>query len=863
MTNTLRCPQCQQPHRAEAKFCDTCGFALESNPVKTLPLDPSRIPGALTQTDSFIGRIIESRYQIIELLGEGAIGRVYRAQHLLIERKVAIKFLHKKYVTDETALKRFQREAYAAASIKHHNVVEIYDFHGPEAEDVSAYIVMELVGGQSLRALLEAEGRLPITRAVALMCEICKGVGAAHRQEVIHRDIKPENVIVGLDEEGSETVKVLDFGLAKLRETNEPGITLPGILLGTLLYMSPEQCRGEALDARSDVYSLSTVLYEMITGAAPFDGADSIWNKHQEAPPPAFPEELDVPIELQAIIFRGLAKSADERPRGATEFLSELQGAVTRQVAKPNEQTPPKKRKFKSSSISVRLHGVNHPDALTLPGRFDFGVITVNPEEIDPVREVLELKTRHPFQSARGHIYYWGAVRTLEGDLAYVVHGATGGNKRDASELVREMAHRFDPDFMLVLGTAVGLQTGNRKMGQVVYSRLVRSSGNRGYVRPNLEEFEEARNLPPDESLIGLADRVAHVNEWQRALRGNKRTIRPPDHKSLSSIAAVKTEIFSGPDGYEDFDAPLFRALRQYCPRVTTVSLEGAATLLSALLQIVQQGRTMGYLVINGIADLVDDVASATERRKRNQDWARYASGASAAFARSLIERWGRDARRHTNIPAKYTQDLVGPVLLNDRALVVHHLHPEKYSELCRKYSDANTRKVFTVCAFEPMYFIRKLQEVCLRPLELEEKEFLEIADGVFPHFAAFRELANQGIEVTRIVLAEDSYEHWNERNKEALELFVRLNGSVDCYVSEVLRLRNDHNLYHMTDHVVFNSSLLLDYYHESQTLIMTYEERGPMHDEFTKFENHFRDNKHAEKLYRPLNHLARPVTPS
>jgi serine/threonine protein kinase len=225
-------------------------------------------------------------------------------------------------------VERFRREARAAAMIRHPNVVSIYDFNDAE----EAYIVMELVEGVSLRGILRREGKLSPERSVKLMNAICAGVGVAHRQGLIHRDLKPDNVIVSpsANDGEPETAKVVDFGLAKIRDGNISPLTITGTLVGTAYYMSPEQCRGEELDARSDVYSLAAMFYEMITGGPPFTGPSvvSLITKHLSEAPRQFADSLRVPAALNEVCMRGLAKNREQRQADAISFGRELQDAL-------------------------------------------------------------------------------------------------------------------------------------------------------------------------------------------------------------------------------------------------------------------------------------------------------------------------------------------------------------------------------------------------------------------------------------------------------------------------------------------------------------------------------------------------------
>ena len=268
------------------------------------------------------------------------MGAVYRARRLHIGDEVAVKVLRTDLVVNDQSIERFRREARSAAMIRHPNVVSIHDFSDARSSESPAYIVMELVRGPSLRSVLESEGRLSPARTVALMSDICAGVGVAHLQGVVHRDLKPDNVIIApARHEGErETAKVVDFGIAKLRDmTAESGLTQTGAILGTIYYTSPEQCRGEELDARADVYSLGAMLYELLSGQAPFH-ANNIAGfvaKHLGETPRPFPDELRIPEPLAASCYRALAKKRQERQTDALALGRELRSALAHES--PNE----------------------------------------------------------------------------------------------------------------------------------------------------------------------------------------------------------------------------------------------------------------------------------------------------------------------------------------------------------------------------------------------------------------------------------------------------------------------------------------------------------------------------------------------
>jgi serine/threonine-protein kinase len=309
--------------------------------------------------DPRIGLVLDSKYKLIEHLGEGGMGSVFRAERLHIGDQVAVKLLHPDLVRENQALERFRREARSAAMIRHHNVVSIHDFsdgttNGNKTSE--AYIVMELVQGVSLGNLLRREGHMLPQRAVTLMLDICAGVGVAHRRGLLHRDLKPDNVIVSPpSHEGErETAKVVDFGLAKVRDiAAQTSLTHTGAVLGTLYYMSPEQCSGEALDPRADVYSLGAMLYEMLTGQPPFrsNNVAGLITKHLHELPPAFPPSLQIPPAFAQVCFRALAKNRNERQPDAVAFGRELKAAASGQVA----QTVPAKRGVSKWWIAVPI----------------------------------------------------------------------------------------------------------------------------------------------------------------------------------------------------------------------------------------------------------------------------------------------------------------------------------------------------------------------------------------------------------------------------------------------------------------------------------------------------------------------------
>ncbi len=352
----IDCPQCRQPLSNNARFCHHCGLSL-SNDRNTLPHDPATVPTVIAPTladDPLLGRALDSKYQIIARIGAGGMGSVYRARRVHIGDEVAVKVLLQSFVKNTAAIERFRREARAAAMLHHPNVVTIHDYGESSEADAPAYIVMELVAGRSLRDMLEGERRLSVQRAVELMRGICAGVGAAHRNHIVHRDIKPDNIIVQPphSEEEPESVKVLDFGIAKLRDmAGTAALTQTGAVIGTPYYMSPEQCKAEHLDSRSDVYSLGAMMYEMLAGSPPFTAATAtgIVAKHLTETPPPLPVSLRISSAIEAVIMRALAKDPQARQSDAAEFSRELQSAM---LAPAEARIPPSTRQAAASELN-------------------------------------------------------------------------------------------------------------------------------------------------------------------------------------------------------------------------------------------------------------------------------------------------------------------------------------------------------------------------------------------------------------------------------------------------------------------------------------------------------------------------------
>jgi serine/threonine protein kinase/tetratricopeptide (TPR) repeat protein len=328
----IKCPRCRFDNPSDTTFCGNCAAPLR--PQDEMPFSQTETMRT-RQIQLTTGTTFAGRYQVIEELGQGGMGRVYKVVDTEIEEKVALKLLNPEVASDEETIRRFRNELKLARTISHKNICRMYDLGQREG---TYYITMEYVPGENLKSFVRRSGQLTVGKAVRLAAQVCEGLTEAHRLGVVHRDLKPQNIMI--DHEGN--ARIMDFGIA--RSLKAKGVTGPGVIIGTPEYMSPEQVEGEEADQRSDIYSLGIILFEMLTGRLPFKGDTplSIALK-QKAETPPDPREFNfrIPEDLSRVVLRCLEKDRGKRYLRAEDLLFEF-AAIEKELPATESTVPPK-----------------------------------------------------------------------------------------------------------------------------------------------------------------------------------------------------------------------------------------------------------------------------------------------------------------------------------------------------------------------------------------------------------------------------------------------------------------------------------------------------------------------------------------
>ena len=306
-----KCPRCGEEYGDTNTLCPSDGTVLQKE-------------------DELVGQTLAGKYRIEEKISEGGMGCVYKATHVLMEKTLAIKVLHPALAADDTIVARFTREAKAASRISHPHALTVTDFG--ESESGVVFLVMEYLRGRTLKEVIRSDGPMPLKRAAEIVRQVAGALSAAHAEGVVHRDLKSDNIMLDETPGGGDWAKVLDFGIAKIKEPvdgkQDPALTAPNLIIGTPQYMSPEQCSQAAdIDSRSDIYSLGVIVFEMLAGHVPFSGdspTETMVKQMQEAAPSLLDDRADLPAAVDQIVGRAMAKKPDERFQSAGELSEAL-----------------------------------------------------------------------------------------------------------------------------------------------------------------------------------------------------------------------------------------------------------------------------------------------------------------------------------------------------------------------------------------------------------------------------------------------------------------------------------------------------------------------------------------------------------
>jgi len=516
----IKCPKCQFDNPDNIVFCGKCGTKFESS--KEIPASPTKT--LETPKEEFTrGTTFAGRYEIIEELGKGGMGKVYRVEDKKIKEEVALKLIKPEIASDKKTIGRFSNELKIARKIRHKNVCGMYDL---DEKNGTYYITMEYVPGEDLKRLTRKVGQFSAGKTIFIAKQVCEGLAEAHRLGVVHRDLKPQNIMV--DEDGN--ARIMDFGIA--RSVKGKGITAAGVMIGTPEYMSPEQAEIKEVDQRSDIYSLGVILYEMVTGRVPFEGETplGIAMKHKSEMPPD-PREINaqIPEDLSSVILRCMEKDREKRYQSAGEVRSEL-SSIEKGIPTSDRIFPTKRLKTEKIDIIKWKKAIVYGGAavliilIILAGIY---LITGRQEAIDSIA-VLPLEN---LSGDRDQEYFAdGMTDALISNLAKigsltVISRTSVMRYKKTEKSLPEIARELKVD-AVVEGTVLTYGQRLRITVQLIDARTDRHLWNKSYERD-------------------MRDVIALQNEVARAVaREIQVKLTPHEEELLAKIRQIKPEAY-------------------------------------------------------------------------------------------------------------------------------------------------------------------------------------------------------------------------------------------------------------------------------------------------------------------------------
>jgi tetratricopeptide (TPR) repeat protein len=456
------CPRCHTPNPEGTLVCLQCSTpftlddttmpvisqpdfsatqAIENQSTWVQPTSPESYPQVMLQP----GQLLAGRYQIVKMLGEGGMGAVYRARDLELEREVAVKVIRPELARNAQILQRFKQELILARQVTHRNIIRIFDLGQAEG---MRFITMEFIEGEDVAQILTRRSKLPAPEAGAIIAQVARGLEAAHHEGVVHRDLKPQNIMI----DGTGKASVMDFGIA--RSMDASNMTRTGALVGTPTYMSPEQAQGQKVDARSDLYTLGIIFYELLTGTPPFEADNpmaTLVRRIQEKAKPVIEVEPTVPKPVNDLVMKMLATNPEERHQSATEVLADLDAYEAQRTGRTHSGTA-------QTGIPLKYVAAAMVFLFALGGYLYMHKPSGGPPPSVARKSIKVLVS--DFQNATGDSVFDG---TLEPTFALAMEGAgfinsyNRGEARKAASQLRPGASRLDEPLAQLVAQSEGI----------------------------------------------------------------------------------------------------------------------------------------------------------------------------------------------------------------------------------------------------------------------------------------------------------------------------------------------------------------------------------------------------------------------